>query len=157
MTILERMAASLEALDRTFDGRRKAKAFYLNALDFDRFEATNPPIETFPFGNNPPEQRDEPAFRGLPVRLSRAAVSRLYDWTTTGRPIPVDETDPVVSTKGLSDIPADEIEAALDAISRTRALTEIESIALEAAMKGRVVLSKRDAARLGIKRKASPA
>lgn len=156
--ILDCMADALATLKKRWP-TRKPKAFYLGPDDWADFMASASERATVrvAFGNNPRVWRDEPAFNDVPVRESRNVPprqSRLYDDTTTGHPI-----RPVPSKKQRdlerSDIPADQVFAALDQISRTRALTEHESIALEAAMNGRVILTKRDAARLGIKRKAA--
>jgi hypothetical protein len=82
------MGRALDILEAQWKGRRRPKAFYLVEADWAEFLATDPPKARFPFGNNPPAQREEPAFRGLPVRLSDGKASRLYDHTTNGRSIP---------------------------------------------------------------------
>ena len=154
MTILDRLAASLRGLDERWNGRRIAKAFYLRAADFEEFLATDPPTVETVWGNNPPKERVEPAFEGVPVRPSKGDANRLYDHTSSGHTVPIDPANPPPPREVRADIPADKVFAALDAISRIRALSESESRALEAAMKGKVVLSTREAVRLGIKRAA---
>lgn len=89
-SIRDRMDVALDRLERHSRGRRRPKAFYLSADDWVAFEATSPPRARFAFGNNPPVYREEPQFRGLPIRRTRSATapSRLYDHTSTGRAIP---------------------------------------------------------------------
>lgn len=150
-SVIDRMTAALADLAWRWRGKRMPKAFYLTASDWAAFEATNPPSGRFPFGNNPTIWRDEPTLQGVPVRISKAPESRLYDHTTTGRPIPRDlnaPPRPKVATE--FDVPAEQVFSALDAISRTRALTDRESEALEAAMHGKVTLTRREAIRLRI-------
>lgn len=153
--ILDRMAAALADLAERWNGKRRPKAFYLGPDDWADFIATRPPtISTI--RNREPAV--EPGFENVPVRASKNVPprqSRIYDHSGAGRPIPVDPSvTPAPRRPALvsSDVSADEVFAALDAISRTRALTESESEALEAAMHGRITLTTRDAARLGIKR-----
>lgn len=85
--ILERLAAELATLETRTKGRRRPKAFYLTAEDWAEFEATKPPTIRVTWGNNPPKGRDDLAFRDIPVLPSSASISRLYDHTTTGRPV----------------------------------------------------------------------
>lgn len=152
--IVDRMDKALAALDLAYHGKRKPKAFYLGPADWLDFEATDPGDVVAIFNH---EERTEPGYRGVAVRASKNVAphqSSLYDETGHGRPLPpFDGKRPERSPR--SDIPAEDVFAALDTISRTRALSETESRALEAAMKGRVVISKRDAARMGIKRRAA--
>lgn len=154
--ILDCMAEALAKLATRWP-KRSPKAFYLGPDDWTDFIVSAEVHATVrvPFGNNPTVWRTELAFNGVPVRESKNVPprqSRLYDDATIGhpiRPMPKRKAD-----NGPADIPADQVLDALDRISRTRALTDHESLALEAALKGRVILSKRNAARLGIKRKA---
>ena len=84
-TITARMGFALADLAQRWGGKRRPKAFYLNADDWQAFIATEPPtIETM-FGNNPPRRVTDPAFRGLPVRQSPSRTSRIYDSTQQGR------------------------------------------------------------------------
>lgn len=154
--ILERMTEALRDLEKRWRGRRTPKAFYLGPDDWTDFLATDPPSIETTFNREPAV---EPGFENVPVRASRnvpARQSRLYDSTTTGYLLPRTPKYPrrkLPAPPERADISPAEVEAALDAISRTRALTDSESDALEAAIKGRVILTKRDAARLGIKRR----
>lgn len=89
MTILDRMGAALVQLALSYAGRRLPKAFYLNEEDWSEFEATEPTEKVSgPWGNNPPVIVTDPGFRGVPVRSSASRTSRLYDDTTSGRPLP---------------------------------------------------------------------
>lgn len=86
--VTERMAEALAKLEKAWGGRRRPKAFYLIADDWREFMATEPPsIETM-FGNNPPTLVTDPAFNGIPVRETTGKLSRLYDWTSSGRELP---------------------------------------------------------------------
>jgi hypothetical protein len=87
VSILDRMAQSLRDLDRRYMGKRLPKAFYLQHGDWVDFMATDPATVETIWGNNPPTKVTDPAFQDLPVRLSAAQVSRLYDHTSTGRVI----------------------------------------------------------------------
>lgn len=96
----------------------------------------------------------EPSLEGVPVRASKNVHprnSKLYDHTTTGRPIPGSYRAPNPQNE-RADLQPERVFEALDKLSRTRALTNHESEALEAAMDGRVIITKREAARLGIGR-----
>jgi hypothetical protein len=86
VTIDQRMELALAKLAEQW-GSRRPKAFYLNEADWDEFMAKARETCVVPFGNNPVEQREDPAFKDIPVRQSTAKQSRLYDHTTTGRPI----------------------------------------------------------------------
>lgn len=154
---LEAMAEALVRLAEHWTGQRRPKVFYLGPDDWADFMATDPPTVMTTFRNEP---QDAPSFDGVPVRQSfnvPPRQSRLYDNTGTGRLIrpdpPREGKFPGPRFPDRADIPAGEVLDALDKLSRTRALTDHESLALEAAMKGRCILTKRDAARLGIKRK----
>ncbi len=156
--ILDCMAEGLDDLAGKFKGKRQPKAFYLGPDDWADFMATNPPTISTTFKCEPAL---EPGFRDIPVRQSLNVPprqSRLYDSTSTGRPIrPAVKRDPNrIILPELADIEPAVVFAALDQISRARALTEHESLALEAVMKGRVIITKREAARLGIKRSMRP-
>lgn len=83
-TITERMARALADLDRRWRGRRRPKAFYLNGDDWLAFKATSPPNVTTDWGNNPVQQRTDPAFDGVPVRPSTSTASRLYNNASSG-------------------------------------------------------------------------
>lgn len=85
--IANRMAKGLAALGAHWKGNRRPKAFYLIADDWAEFMTTKPPTIRTMFGNNPPRERLDPAFDGVPVRESKGKESRLYDHTTTGRSI----------------------------------------------------------------------
>lgn len=87
MSVVQRMGAALDRLEKQWSGRRRPKAFYLIADDWREFTATNPPTIRTMFGNNPPRERIDPAFRNIPVRESTGKASRLYDNTSTGRDI----------------------------------------------------------------------
>lgn len=157
MTILERMDRALLDLAERWGGRRAPKAFYLGPADWDEFEklADLACTVTLPFGNNPPQMRTDPAFKDVPVRQSKAVgehSSRLYDHASYGHPL-WRKDDPAAPPRTTSPPPllADQLVEKLDAISRTRALTEPESVALEHALKGRVVISQREAIRLGLR------
>lgn len=145
--ITDQMSDALHSLEQRWRGKRRPKAFYLGPDEYAAFMATDPPTIETVWGNNPPKDRIEPSFRNLPVREAKGLECRLYDHCSYGHPFGA-KRDP----EAMSDIPVDKVFDALDRISRTRALTNKESLALEAAMKGKVVLTKRDAARLGIKR-----
>lgn len=150
--ICERMDGALADLSARYHGKRLPKAFYLNADDWAAFQATNPPMIETVWGNNPPQHLTEPAFEGIPVRETESPHSRLYDHTKAGRSMPVDpHALPAPKRRLEFDIPADAVFSVLDKLSRTRALTNRESLALAAAMKGRVLLSRREAARLGVR------
>lgn len=84
MTIAERMGSALAALNSRHGGKRHPKAFYLNEDDWSEFIRTDPPSVDVWWGNNPPIHRRDPAFRGVPVRPSTSARSRLYDNTGGG-------------------------------------------------------------------------
>lgn len=88
--ILDRLDAALADLEKRWQSRRRPKAFYLVPEDWAAFMATNPPTQRFPFGNNPTVYRDEPAHHGVPVRqcIGKAAASRLYDHSSSGRAVP---------------------------------------------------------------------
>lgn len=90
-TVLDRMDEALYALAQKWP-KRRAKAFYLCAPDWDEFRAHADVActVTVMVGNNPPVPRTDPAFQGVPVRPSDTTrgVSRLYDDTTTGRDLP---------------------------------------------------------------------
>jgi hypothetical protein len=86
--IVDRMALALADLDSRWAGRRRPKAFYLMPDDWAAFTAREWPTIRTMFGNNPPIEVTDPAFNGVPVRLSSSKIqSRLYDNTTTGRAI----------------------------------------------------------------------
>lgn len=148
MAILDRMDA---ALARLAERNRAPKAFYLGPSDWAEFEAAADltATVTLPWGNNPVQMRTDPAFKDVPVRQSKSTTtdgSNLYDLYGYGHPlaiVPGREPRPMPANRT-----ADQVAAALDALSRTRALTDGESIALEQALKGRV--SRREAIRLGI-------
>lgn len=150
MTITERMDAALSSLEQHWKGRRSPKAFYLAPDDWAEFMETDPPVIRTPFGNNPQTWVDDPAFRNVPVRASKtlSQTSRLYDHCGYGRYLPGCQP----TTRTPSDIDHAAVEAALDQLSRTRALTEQESCLLERAIK-RQPISKRECVRLGVKRK----
>jgi hypothetical protein len=124
------------------------------------------------------ERLDE---RGMEVRaiyldeVDRAALdqvmSRHYGSTLTlcefrDHPLRSGKTSMIYSTHGVSvsiakgkrpqpqcaDIPRDQVIQCLDELSRERALSLEESLTLERAIKGKPI-SKREAARLGVKRK----
>lgn len=89
--ILERMA---DAKARMLIASRIPKAFYLRPDDHAEFMATNP-TETVcgTWGNNPPIEREDPAFEGVPVRESIPGIgssghSRLYNTVGSARPVP---------------------------------------------------------------------
>lgn len=86
--IWQRMEAALVAINRT---HRRPKAFYLGPADWAAFIAAADARDTvtLPWGNNPVQQRTDPAFNGLPVRKSKSdtEVSRLYDHVGVGREI----------------------------------------------------------------------
>ena len=86
--IVARMESSLTDLEKRWSGRRRPKAFYLKADDWDAFIAANdwPTVRTM-FGNNPPREVVDPSFNGLPVRQSKGRDSRLYDQSSAGRQI----------------------------------------------------------------------
>ena len=155
--ILDRMDAALASLAERWGGRRIPKAFYLGAVDWDEFEElTDGTTVTLPWGNNPVKPRTDPAFRGLPVRQSKSVgeySSRLYDHSSYGHTLPLAPDQPKPA-RPVPPLPADQVFAALDRLSRTRALTDVESVALEQAMKGRVVISRREAIRLGLSGKS---
>jgi hypothetical protein len=65
--------------------RRSVKAFYLCEEDHAEFMATNPATGRFPWGNNPTVWLIEPMHCLAPVRLSKAAISRLYSNIGSGR------------------------------------------------------------------------
>jgi hypothetical protein len=89
MTLEDRMDAAMADLERRWKGKRRPKAFYLTQEDFDAFMATDPPTVETTFGNNPPQRWTEPAYRGVPVRLTKSRTSRLYDDPTAqGRALP---------------------------------------------------------------------
>jgi hypothetical protein len=89
MTLEDRMDAAMADLERRWKGKRRPKAFYLTQEDFDAFMATDPPTVETTFGNNPPQRWTEPAYRDVPVRLTKSRTSRLYDDPTAqGRALP---------------------------------------------------------------------
>jgi hypothetical protein len=148
--IASRMAAALASLQEKWGGRRLPKAFYLSEADWTEFSAGEWPTVQTMWGNNPPKLRTDPAFNGVPVRASKSSgetASRLYDHSSYGHSLQSAEP---ASPRPASPLPAEQVFAALDALSRKRALTDRESRALEAAMKGQVILSSRDALRLRI-------
>lgn len=150
VSLSERMEAALSNLEERWRGRRQAKAFYLSEADWAEFISVERPTVQTMFGNNPPTLRTDPAFNGVPVRQSKSsgeATSRLYDHASYGHPLPPDPRRPP-SSRNVPALPADRVFSALDALSRTRALTDRESLVLEAAMKGRVILNRREAIRL---------
>lgn len=148
--VVDRMAQALADLGQRWRGKRIPKAFYLSTGDWAEFTAVErPTVETI-FGNNPPKLRTDPAFAGVPVRPSKSTgetASRLYDHASYGHTLP-----PIpgcsVPPRPVPPLPAEQVFAALDILSRSRALTDRESEALEAAMKGRVILTRREAVRL---------
>lgn len=152
-SVLDRMTAALASLTERWGGRRAPKAFYLSPADWAEFTATDHPTVSVMWGNNPPKLRADPAFNGVPVRQTKSVgevASRLYDHASYGHTLPP-SAGRVKQTRSPPPLPADQVFAALDALSRTRALTDRESLALEAAMKGKVLLSQREAVRLGLR------
>lgn len=148
MTITERMEAALGQLNRNWP-KRAAKAFYLGPDDYEEFMATNPPEIATTFNLQPAL---EPGFKEVPVRPSKNVgprQSRLYDHASCGHMIPGSEKSG--QRQRLDEIDFAAVEAALDKISRTRALTDEESYLLERAIK-RQPISVRECARLGVKR-----
>jgi hypothetical protein len=67
--------------------KRRPKAFYLVPHDWAAFMAVERPTIRTMFGNNPPRERVDPAFSGIPVRESKGQHSRLYDNTASGHPV----------------------------------------------------------------------
>jgi hypothetical protein len=92
MSDLERrMSLAIAQLEAKWGGKRKPKAFYLNADDWAVFNVMHDELPTFvrvPFGNNPTVWRDEPAYCCLPVRPSKSTISKLYNHTTQGSVLP---------------------------------------------------------------------
>lgn len=151
MTITDRMSAALDRLTERWAGRRFPKAFYLGPADWAEFvEIADGQTVTIPFGNNPVKERTDPAFNQIPVRQSKGeGASRLYDHCSYGHPL-IDAAGKPVK-RDVPPVPAEAVFDALDKLSRTRALTDAESLVLEQAMAGRVVISRREAIRLGVK------
>jgi hypothetical protein len=88
VAVHHRLECALATLEQRWRGKRRPKAFYLNASDWNAFIASDPPTIDTMFGNNPPRRVTDPAFRGVPVRESTSKLSRLYDHTTAGRVLP---------------------------------------------------------------------
>lgn len=150
MSVSDRMAAALDDLGQRWKGRRFPKAFYLSQADWAEFTSVERPTVETVWGNNPPQPRTDPSFNNVPVRPSKSAgdySSRLYDHSGYGFALPVDSTKRP-TLKVVPELPADQVFSALDALSRTRALSDRESDALEAAMRGVVILTQREALRL---------
>lgn len=148
--ITERMDAALAQLHRNWP-TRTAKAFYLGPADWDEFMATNPAEIATTWNNEPVMQ---PGFKGVPVRPSKNVpprLSKLYDHTSGGHKLPGCEVLPDSIRQRLDEIDYAEIERVLDERSRTRALTDLESSLLEAAIR-KLPISLRECARLGVKR-----
>lgn len=88
--ILDRMNDCLRQLQERYP-KRRPKAFYLRDDDWLAFKGTEPGTIRTMFGNNPPRPRLDLEHKGVPVREFTGkgpGQSRLYDDTTTGRPLP---------------------------------------------------------------------
>lgn len=81
------MEKAIRRLDKQWGGRRTPKAFYLNRADWAEFIAANPPTVRVLWGNNPPIWRDDPSFKGVPVRETDSASSRLYNSSGGGNAV----------------------------------------------------------------------
>ena len=145
--IRERMSAALTRLRVNWGGKRKPKAFYLNAADYHEFMSTPGQRETvtLPFGNRPPVMRTDFAFDGVPVRESKEPLttSKLYDQTQSARNIPeaverkrnAPEVHWTKADKAKKLDEAKVVFEVLDAESRRRALDDRESFSLEYAIR----------------------